>query len=168
MNIFFLDQDPQIAAQYHCDKHVVKMILESAQLLYCAHWMTDPLILPADAYKMTHKNHPCCIWVRESRENYMWLAALGWWLCKEYQHRYGAEKTHKTQKHIEWLLANPPEIECYGITPFRQAMPDEYKRPESLDAYRVYYIEAKTRMLAYTNRSWPDFLINKTNYTDRS
>ena len=162
MNIFFLHQDPRIAAQYHCNKHVVKMILESAQLLYCAHWMTDLTNIPEDAYKMTHKNHPCCIWVRESHENYMWLASLGWWLCKEYQHRYGSHKEHKTQKHIEWLLSNPPALDHAGMTPFRQAMPDEYKRPESLDAYRTYYIYAKARMLAYTNRDWPDFLISKT------
>ncbi|MCX6342341.1 MAG: hypothetical protein NTU72_08155 [Fimbriimonadales bacterium] len=163
MNIFFLHKDPRIAAQYHCDKHVVKMILESAQLLYCAHWMTDPSNIPHDAYKLTHKNHPCSLWVRESYENYMWLAALAWWLCKEYQHRYGSQKTHKTQAHIEWLLAHPPAIEHAGITTFRQAMPDEYKRPESLDAYRTYYIHAKARMLAYTNRDFPEFLLTKTN-----
>ena len=65
MNIFMLHQEPQIAAQYHCDKHVVKMILESAQLL-CTALNEAGVPMP---YRVTHKNHPCSIWVRESRAN---------------------------------------------------------------------------------------------------
>jgi hypothetical protein len=38
MNIFVLDKDPHAAAHYHCDKHVVKMILEAGQMLCAAHW----------------------------------------------------------------------------------------------------------------------------------
>ena len=65
MNIFVLDNDPFKAAEYQCDKHVVKMVLETAQLLCSAH-ETAP-------YKRTHYNHPCAIWTRSSLSNYMWL-----------------------------------------------------------------------------------------------
>lgn len=155
MNIFILAFDAQTAAQFHCDKHVVKMILESAQLLYCAHWMTEST-LPAGAYRKTHPNHPCAIWARESLDNYMWLCDLAMALCAEFTFRYG--KVHKTQAHIEWLTANPPSIPVIGITEIRQAMPVEYKRPNPVEAYRAYYLGAKTRLLTYTKRPAPRFL----------
>lgn len=162
MNIFYLHLDPRVAAIYHCDKHVVKMIIESAQMLYCAHWVICPFSLPDTAYKMAHKNHPCTIWVRESYENYMWLCALAWWLCKEYQHRYGFQKTHKTQSHIEWLLQNPPNLPRLGMTQFRMAMPDEFKQENPLEAYRLFYRENKMKqrgIVKYTKRDMPEFLI---------
>ena len=75
MNIFYLDEDPVLAAQMHCDKHVVKMILESAQLLSTAHLLIDgdELADERGLYKATHKNHPSSKWVRDSSENYEWL-----------------------------------------------------------------------------------------------
>ncbi len=156
MNIFILAFDARVAAQFHCDKHVVKMILESAQLLYCAHWMTNMSRLPANAYRKTHSNHPCAIWARESLDNYTWLCDLALALCAEYTFRYG--KIHKTQAHIAWLTANPPTLPKIGITLIRQAMPDMYKRPNPVEAYRAYYLGAKTRMLTYTKRPAPCFV----------
>jgi hypothetical protein len=160
MNIFLLHWNPRIAATWHCDKHVVKMIIESAQMLYCAHWVMSPDKLPAFAYKKAHVNHPCTIWVRESYENYMWLSALAWELCREYTHRYG--KIHKTQSHIEWLISNSPTIPKNGLTDFRLAMPDDFKRTDPVDAYRTYYREVKLKqkqILEYTRRPWPEFLL---------
>jgi hypothetical protein len=166
MNIFYLHTDPRKAAQYHCDKHVVKMIIESAQMLYCAHWVLNPEGLPENAYKMAHKNHPSSIWVRESHTNYMWLSSLAWWLCKEYQFRYGNHKQHKTEAHIDWLLSHPPEnIPHVGYTPLRLAMPNEYKREDPVESYRLFYIESKFKernIVYYTKRSWPDFLSSTT------
>lgn len=161
MNIFILHLCPQIAARLHCDKHVVKMILETAQLLYSAHHVSGTPDLPEGAYKKTHVNHPCAIWTRESRANYLWLAELGWWLCKEYQYRYGAHKTHKTERHISWLRSHPPEIPDMGLTPMRMAMPDAYKRDDPVEAYRAFYVEDKLKrrgIVQYTRRSKPDFL----------
>jgi hypothetical protein len=106
MNIFFLSLSPKEAARLHCDKHVVKMIIETAQMLYSAHWMLNPEGLKPTAYKIAHKNNPCSIWVRTSLTNYLWLASLGYWLCKEYNHRYGDHKVHKTAEHILWLFKN--------------------------------------------------------------
>ena len=160
MNIFFLYKNPRKAAEAHCDKHVVKMIIETAQLLYSAHWVTESL-LPANAYKLAHKNHPSAIWTRESLTNYMWLCSLGWWLCKEYQFRYGETKTHKSEEHIVWLLNNPPKLPFIDMTPIRLAMPDEYKTADAIEAYRTFYIESKLKarnIVKYTKREPPEFI----------
>ncbi len=160
MNIFFLSFNARIAAEHHCDKHVVKMILETAQLLYSAHWLTDPSRLPAGAYKLSHMNHPCAIWTRESLANYLWLCDLGYWLCQEYRFRYG-DKTHKTERHIDWLRANPPAIKDVGVTTIRLAMPDEYKRPNPVEAYQTYYVENKLKLrniVTYAKREAPAFV----------
>ena len=108
MNIFFLDYDTKKCAKYHCDKHVVKMILETAQLLCGAHWVTGS----EAPYKLSHKNHPCSIWVRESLSNYLYLCDLGLELCKEYTYRYG--RTHKSQQIIEWCLDKKLNIKDKG------------------------------------------------------
>lgn len=161
MNIFVLNLIPRMAAEAHCDKHVVKMILETAQLLYSAHHVAGGP-LPDGAYKKTHVNHPCAIWVRQSEANYRWLCELGFWLCYEYQYRYGEHKIHKTERHILWLLMNlPPGIPNIPRTPFPQAMPIEYKREDPVDAYRVYYSENKMKVrniVKYTRREVPEFL----------
>lgn len=165
MNIFYLHKNPKKAAEWHCDKHVVKMIIESAQMLYCAHWVLNPDLLPSNAYRKAHVNHPCTIWTRESYENYMWLCSLGWWLCKEYQFRYGSTKIHKTQEHIEWLLEHPPtSIPHLGMTKFRLAMPDQFKTEDPVEAYRTFYRESKMKergIVKYTNRQWPVFLVSQ-------
>ena len=155
MNIFFLSLDPDEAARLHCDKHVVKMILETAQLLYTAHWVYESP-LPEGAYRKTHPNHPSARWVRESLANYTWLCRLGLALCTEYSFRYG--KIHKTHTHLLWLSANPPEpLVDVGWTLPRLAMPEEYHHRDPVVAYRAYYVGAKSRLLAYTKRLPPEF-----------
>jgi hypothetical protein len=156
MNIFFLSFDPRSAAEYHCDKHVVKMILETAQLLYTAHWIGARDALPQNAYRKTHDNHPCARWVRASVSNYKWLCELGMALCKEYTFRYG--RVHLTETHLLWLSTHIPSMPDYGITKLPMAMPDEYKHPNPVQAYRNYYVGAKSRFLVYSNRSPPDFV----------
>lgn len=167
MNIFFLSLSPKEAARLHCDKHVVKMIIETAQLLYSAHWVLDPEDLPDFAYKLAHKNHPCSIWVRKSLVNYLWLCSLGWWLCKEYQYRYGDMKIHKSESHILWLMEHPPKsITIKGFTKPPQAMPDEFKQDDFISAYQLFYIESKMKrrgIVKYTRREWPEFLIKSEN-----
>jgi hypothetical protein len=159
MNIFFLDFNPQKAAEYHCDKHVVKMIIETAQMLYSAHWALAPEHLPVGCYRNAHSKHPCSIWVRTSLANYKWLCELGMELCREYTYRY--EKTHKTQAHIEWLIEHPPRpLQGDTITELPQAMPHQYKHANPVTAYQTYYIESKYRergIVKYTRRSMPPF-----------
>lgn len=155
MNIFVLDYDPKSCAQMHCDKHVVKMILETAQLLCGVHHMTDSQrMIP---YKLSHKNHPCSIWSRECVENYVWLCDLGLELCEEYTYRYG--KKHKSQEIIEWCLLNIPKIKENGsVTDFKLAMPDECKIDNNpILSYRKYYIDFKKDFARWKNRDVPNW-----------
>jgi hypothetical protein len=163
MNIFFLSLDPYEAARLHCDKHVVKMILESAQLLYSSHWVYESP-LPEQAYKKTHPKHPSARWIRESLSNYRWVCRLGLALCLEYTYRY--QKIHKTQEHLEWLFIHPPEgLVDIGWTLPRLAMPVEYHHRDPVIAYRNYYLGAKLRLLSYTKRPVPDFKMKVTYMT---
>ena len=135
MNIFYLDRNPILAADAQCDRHVVKMILETAQLLSTAHHELDG---ESPAYKPTHKNHPSSVWVRASLDHYVWaydhMMALG----DEYTRRYG--KVHKTIAEKAEALAQPPRnIEDLGFTDPPQCMPDECKRADTVEAYQVYY-----------------------------
>jgi hypothetical protein len=153
VNIFFLDWDVEKNAQYHCDKHVVKMILETAQLLCGVHHMTDAVYVP---YKLSHKNHPCSIWARESLTNYLYLGELGLELSREYTHRYG--KKHKSQEIIEWCLINKPEIQDIGFTTPPKAMPDEYKTEDVIESYRKYYLGVKKTFLTWKERQIPEWV----------
>ena len=145
MNIFFLHMNPSICAQMHVDKHVIKMILETCQMLCSAwHMLDNEHELYTPIYKLAHKNHPCSIWVRESQANYKWLCELGTELCKEYTYRYG--KIHKSQQYIMDLEKNIPPISNIKFTKFPQAMPDMYKEDDVISAYRHYYFFEKERM----------------------
>ena len=161
MNIFFLDFDVKKCAEYHCDKHVVKMILETAQLLCGVHHVTDQ-VTDQVPYKLSHKNHPCSIWVRSSLSNYLYLCDLGLELCKEYTYRYG--KVHKCQDiglvdKLKWFPNNLPLGKFTDPTP---AMPDQYKIPDNgVQSYRNYYNGEKQRMFSWKKRQVPEF-INKT------
>jgi hypothetical protein len=152
MNIFFLDEDVKKCAQYHVDKHVVKMILETAQLLCGVHHVTthDTSHVP---YKLSHKNHPCSIWCRESLSNYLYLCELGLELSKEYTYRSG--KRHKSQYVIEWCLINKPNIPDIEFTEPAKAMPDEYKVKSVVESYRNYYVGAKSGFAIWKNREKP-------------
>lgn len=182
MNIFILHNDPYIAARMHVDKHVVKMILESAQLLSTAHRVLDgaeiiettalgrkkKIWTLSDArdtilYRATHINHPCGIWTRQSRENYYWLWELTQGLCNEYYLRYGEKKAkrHKVEESglLDVLRIAPHCIPGRpGITPFAQAMPEKYKDKDATKAYRAYYLGEKKAMIRYTNRPQPAWI----------
>ena len=156
MNIFILDKDVKKCAQYHCDKHVVKMILETAQLLCGVHHVTahdTAQVTDQVPYKLSHKNHPCSIWARESLSNYLYLCELGLELCYEYTHRYG--KRHKSQDVIEWCLTNKPNILDKGFTEPAKAMPDEYKVDDVVQSYRNYYCGAKSGFAVWKMRDIP-------------
>jgi hypothetical protein len=171
MNLFILDDDLIKNAEYHVDKHVVKMILEAAQLLCSAHWVTQAIgftprkVTPAetavckdsvtpDFYKLTHPNHPCAIWVRSSLDNFIWTYCYAAELNSEYGFRYG--KSHKSMEVINRL--SEPTLPKLGLTPFAQAMPDEYKHENAVTAYRRYYAAEKSQLFAWKNRDRPDWL----------
>jgi len=149
MNIFAVNENPKIAARELCDKHVVKMILESAQML-CA-----PFESGTAPYKRTHYNHPCTKWIRESVENYEWLLTHAYGLCEEYFWRYG--KVHKSLDAIDWCDNHCQELNLPNriLTPFAQAMPDEYKNDDPIQAYRDYYNGEKSYFAKWKNTSTP-------------
>jgi len=150
MNIFALDENPKKCAEYHNDKHVVKMILETAQLLCGSHWVNGNQA----PYKLSHKNHPSAIWTRECIENYSWLCELGIELSKEYTHRYN--KIHKSQNIIEWCIDNKPNIKSNKtITPFALAMPIHCKLNDPVESYREYYRTEKKDLANWKNRQIP-------------
>ena len=158
MNIFFLDYDVKKCAMYHVNKHSTKMCVEYAQLLCSAHHVTTqyPTSTPQVPYKLSHKNHPCSIWTRESLTNYLYLCELGLALCEEYTYRYG--KRHKSQDVIEWCLTNRPNIKDIGFTTPPMAMGDEYKIGNDVIAsYRNYYNTAKAGFAVWKNREVPEW-----------
>jgi hypothetical protein len=154
MNIFILDLDVKKSAQYHVDKHVVKMILETAQLLCGVHHMTDQ-VTDQVPYKLSHKNHPCSIWTRDSMSNYLYLCEIGLALCDEYTYRYG--KRHKSQDVIEWCIMNKPNISDKGFTEPAKAMPEEYKVDDVVESYRNYYRGAKKDFATWKMRNVPEW-----------
>lgn len=153
MNIFILHLIPSICAKYHNNKHVVKMILETAQILSSVHHVLESDYVPK--YKLCHKNHPCNIWARKSLCNYLWLSELGLELCKEYTYRYG--KIHASQEVLEDLQDNLPKIPDVELTPFAQAMPVEYKEDDAVSAYRHYYFFDKHHIAQWKKRDPPDW-----------
>lgn len=177
MNIFVLDQNPGKAAEYHCNKHVVKMILEAGQMLCTTHWMSwlehygktraDFKLMrdvkqflkdnvPAQKqppWGITHVNHPCTIWTRQSLQNYNWHLELMGQLLFQYTKRY--EKTHKSVSVYKWLFNNLPlNFPQNTQTPFPICMKDEYKISEDVvECYKNYYIKDKVRFAKWEPRA---------------
>lgn len=157
MNIFILDDDPVLIAQYHVNRHIVKMPLETAQLLCNAHHICGSNYqIP---YKLTHASHPITKWIGLSKSNYIWLVNLGFELCKEYTFRY--EKEHVCQKIIGWCSDNIPNLPNCGTTEFIKAMPIEYKVDSVVDSYRNYYNGAKRHLFCWKNRKQPWWIKNE-------
>lgn len=148
MNIFFLHLNTKTCAQMHVDKHVIKMIIETCQLLCSVHHISGSTYSPP--YKLTHKNHPSSLWVRESIDNYNWLCLLGMELCYEYTYRYG--KIHKCQEYILELKENIPSIQSNGFTSPILAMPDMYKSSNAVESYRAYYFFEKQHLFSWKGK----------------
>jgi hypothetical protein len=180
MNIFVLDENPVKAAEYHCDKHVVKMILEAGQMMCASHWLhlldnyyegdmsdfrrvkdmqswlfenTHPLERPP--WKMSHIRHPCTVWTNNSLSNYFWHFELGKSLCQEYTKRYG--RVHKSEIVIDWLGKNSPRLMTdKGLEKFVICMKEEYKiSDDPIECYRNYYIKDKVRFAKWKLKNNP-------------
>ena len=168
MNIFFLSWDPEEAAKYHCNSHVVKMITESAQMLSTAHWVCLLRSKGKELHdfdrvkdckewlyfhierekrpplKLSFVNHPMNIWVRETLDNYDWLCQLGTSLGEEFKKRY--KKSHKSSNYINWLSNNKPiGLKYSKLTNPPLCMPNECKiNNEIIDSYQNFYVQKKT------------------------
>lgn len=183
MNIFYLHDNPLTCARMHCDKHVVKMIIEYAQLLSTAHrmldgteyidassgrkirrWKLDDPIKENLLYKASHINHPSAIWARASRENYNWLYLMWSYLCNEYTVRYG--KKHLTDSKLRFHLDKPPVNLAPGdFTAPTPAMPDYCKESDVVMSYRKYYILEKKSFARWKNAITPKWFTEE-NYAN--
>jgi hypothetical protein len=155
MNLFALDQDPGTAAIALVDSHVVKMVLETAQILSTVHHMHNPTPPPA-SYRPTHTHHPCVLWAAACSENYAWAVQHGLAIAAEYTHRYG--KTHKSEAVLRALLDAPPSLPSLSLQPFAQAMPDAFKSEDAIASYRRYYADAKRPLHRWTRREAPEWI----------
>lgn len=181
MNIFYVHEDPATCAQQHVDKHVVKMILEYAQLLSTAHRILDGVETQGFSksgrkakrwvisderedvlYKASHINHPSAKWCRHTSANYQFLFKLWIELMREYHYRYG--KIHSAMRLAKFLKNAPTNIPSGEFSAPWRAMPDEYKVDRSepdytVKSYRAYYNGAKTSMFKWKNRPTPEWIV---------
>ena len=154
MNIFILDYDVDQCAKYHCDQHVSKMILESAQLL-CTALNEQGFTTP---YRSTHTQHPCTLWVGDSYDNFQWLVRLSLALNEEYRWRYKKVQDHASIKVIRKI--EKCQFPSQGLTPFVQAMANQYKDPnDPVAAYRHFYCVEKSAFATWTKREIPDWYL---------
>ena len=183
MNIFVLDENPKKAAKEHCDKHVVKMIVESAQMLSTAHRILDgtPVKKPSKSgktmqwhyeltderedklYKAVHAKHPCTIWTMQTAANYRWHYDHFTALCDEYTYRYG--KVHKTDKDLRaFLVALPRNIsDDETLTKFPLAMKSnpECMFDDPVKSYRAFYKTKQERFnMVWSKRETPYWFTN--------
>lgn len=177
MNIFILDRDPHKAATEMCDKHVVKMIVESAQMLSTAHRVLDGKVVKRPSvsgkrvldyyqlddwrepvmYRAAHVKHPCNIWIRKSTSNYYWLFNHFQALVAEYKLRF--QKEHKCTALIDPLSCLPFNLSKGNVTEHPQAMPDECKDSDVVLAYRKYYNNYKSEFATWRIREVPHWFV---------
>lgn len=184
MNIFFLHEDTKLSAQYHCDKHQSKMIIEYAQLLSTAHRYLDGTEYIDSSsgrrirrwklndgredvlYKATHLNHPSAVWARESVNNYYYLYNLYHDLCDEFTYRYN--KDHKTMELREALVVAPKNIPDVPMTPVKCAITNLERKPvvplaEAVEVYRTFYQTKQDRFaMKWSKRPTPEWFHEKT------
>ncbi len=159
MNIFVLHPLPTIAAEYHCDKHVGKMLIESCQMLSTAHHHFGNKV----TYKPTHVNHPCNVWVRKSQIHYSWLSGLANALGRQFTMRYG--KVHKSTLVYHKELYYPP-AQLIALPWISEkpplAMPDEFKSNDVIESYRKYYLSKRDKMVLAWNKgtNCPEWALN--------
>lgn len=178
MNIFYLSEDPRECAEMMVDRHVVKMILESSQLLSTAHRLLDgteyvgktktgrnvkrwkfPDNRENVIYQATHINHPSAIWTRTSVENYNWLYEHFFSLLMEYAYRYG--KKHKCAGELSYMLASPPfNLKQYDMTEMPSCMAPEYiVSKDPIENYKNYYKFGKKHLHKWTKRPAPSWIL---------
>jgi hypothetical protein len=192
MNIFVLDENPRIAAQMHCDKHIPKMIIEHAQMMAAAYYSTIGITRKKEFpqnqkqidelfkgwprkkedgsewhYSVSHVNHPCTVWTRSSLQNFNWLLECTEELCTEYSRRW-ENREHFISKIVNWMKNNPPNLKDLSLTPFAQAMPICYKSQDPINSYRRYYafktsyMKVQWKKLNNIPNWWTDELITES------
>lgn len=159
MNIFVVDENPEIAAESLCDQHIVKMPIETCQMLstFLHRW---GIFAP---YKPCYQHHPCNIWLQHTQENFLWLLTHGNALCKNYTARY--KRKHKCEEVLETislqffdaLRLKKIRYQLRGLTPFALAVPPKYKTENPVESYRKYYIYEKLPFARYSHSQKPEW-----------
>ena len=166
MNLFILSQSVSQTAEWMFDKHIVKIILEAAQILSCCKRILDTDISEEESnkiYKLTHRNHPINVWIRESYANYCYVLDLSNAMHNEWRYRYNHPDTkfHKAYLIIMYLKENPPPLEKFPqkvSTPFVLAMPEQYKTQCPYQSYRNYYNSPeKQKIASWKKRNTPEW-----------
>ena len=171
MNLFFLDPDPKKCAIYHCDKHVVKQIVEDFQMLgsavirHGAKTNEMPLTQKGTPLKGGYHNHPCTRWVGENRSNFEWTCFHALALAEEYTMRYN--KKHSCQSGIEHLCRMIGMLPKGDQTEFAVAIAANqncrhhpaFESSSVVDKYRLYYICDKVQFAKWTKRPVPEWFI---------
>lgn len=153
MNIFFLSHDPAQAARDLCNKHVVKMIVETAQILSTVMWLRGSV----GPYKMTHQFHPCVKWTEKSCDNSRWTFEHGIALLDEYKKRY--KKTHACERvfrFIEHDWSTMWKVKGYWELHdrFVLCMPEKYKNMhDPVGSYKRYYVAEKSKFAKWEPRA---------------
>lgn len=156
MQMFILDDDFSLNAQYYVDRHVCKIQTEIAQLLSTCWHLTADRSLPDFIFKPTHENHPCSKWIRTSVDNYHWSINLGLALHDEYNYRYSGNGKYQRESQIfNWCKQNTPDLPLIGLTVFAQAMPEKYQQSNTIEAYRNYYRIEKAHLFKWKKRKQP-------------
>lgn len=151
MNVFAVHRDPERAARALCDRHVVKMTLETAQIL-CSAARTH--LGQRAPYRATHAHHPCVAWAAARRANWEWLVRHGLALADEYARRFG--RVHRSRAVIARMARlGPPPKQAGRRQAFAQVMPERYRGPDAVAAYRRYYAGEKARFARWTPPSRP-------------
>jgi hypothetical protein len=156
MNLFFLDDNPLLAARMHSDKHVGKMLVETAQMLSTGLRLAGHDI----GYRVAYRNHPMTIWVRSGAENFAWAYALARGLAEEFEYRFG--RRHKTADQLGAMLTGADWRASFGTAPLMPVplcMPAEYKiASDPVACYRALYRGEKAYFAKYTRRPAPEFM----------
>lgn len=169
VNIFFVDLNPTRAAEALVDKHVVKMVLESTQMLANAYYhekatCPPPSTMSGTPYQKVHWDHPSAIWVREDFKHWVWLKMHAFELARQYTVRFpnALLKEHACLKALQYMEKNSP-IGWLGNRNFTQppqCMPPEFKvRGDSVAAYRAYYRIGKKELHAWTSVPPPEWIV---------
>ena len=172
MNIFYLDENPNSAAQYHGDKHVVRMVLETAQILSTAHHVLDgndnrssQQALDRGLYRPSHFNHPTVQWVRELSDHYTWTWKFFVSLCDEFEFRTEGQAaqiipTNRATEATTKQILQRPTILKQNLSVPPLVMPEEFHRDDAVESYRDYYFyKWQKGIVSYEwGRRMPDWL----------
>jgi len=163
MQIFILHKDVNINAQFYVDKHVVKILTELCQIISTVYRKNVPdSWIPDFIFKSTHEKHPCVLWCGKNISNFCYCIELAEALYNEYQYRYNKPEKHTRAKQIiNYFKMVIPSLPCEPISPFAQAIPEQYKSDDAIESYREYYRKEKRHLFKWTKRPIPEWINRK-------